>query len=118
MFGGLGLYITGESNPLFFSGFWLLFFIAAFLLGFIFFWWVFLASMVKRLHDLNKSAWVLVFAFAVFLVLTLGSVTLVNSERMIFDQIIAALGGGFIIGLGCYRGTEGKNLYGADWKSG
>jgi uncharacterized membrane protein YhaH (DUF805 family) len=78
--------------------------------------WPSVAVMVKRIHDRNKTGW-LVLAYWI----PAGLQTLLfvagasdNAAGMILNLITAAVGIWFFIEFGCMRGTIGANQYGPD----
>jgi len=93
---------------------------ATFFILWIAFWlatlWPNIAVMVKRIHDRNKTGW-LVLAYWV----PAGLQTILfiadasdNMAASLIRLITIAVGIWFFIELGCMRGTVGPNRYGAD----
>ncbi len=78
--------------------------------------WPNIAVMVKRIHDRNKSGWI-VLAFYVPLFLSIVarmSIGIGHPVAVFFNLIVLAVGIWFLIDFGFMRGTIGENRYGPD----
>ena len=78
--------------------------------------WPNIAVMIKRIHDRNKTGW-LVLAF--WLPSVLQTILIVadasdNAAGTVLSLTTVAVGLWFFIEFGCMRGTVGANRYGPD----
>jgi uncharacterized membrane protein YhaH (DUF805 family) len=90
--------------------------------------WPGTATLVKRIHDRNKSGWlVLIFYIPFVLGLIVAAVALANIAEhnihignqwanfgAVLFAVVGAVGIWFFIDFGCLRGTIGVNRYGPD----
>ena len=89
--------------------------------------WPGIAALIKRIHDRNKSGWLvwvlygpsllaLIFSIAAFIAIVLGSgdISSLSIISGVLWIIVAAVAVWFFIEFGCMRGTVGANRYGAD----
>jgi uncharacterized membrane protein YhaH (DUF805 family) len=78
--------------------------------------WPSIAVMVKRIHDRNKTGWlVLAYWIPAGLQTILFVVGISDSAaNTILNLITAAVGIWFFVEFGCMRGTIGPNQYGPD----
>ena len=77
--------------------------------------WLFAATLIKRLHDRDKSAWWLVpFFIAPSLLDKLGD----RLDDPVLPLVVSAIGFGLslwcFVELFCLRGTKGPNRFGSD----
>jgi uncharacterized membrane protein YhaH (DUF805 family) len=89
--------------------------------------WPGIALLIKRIHDRNKSGWLvwvlygpmilaLLFSIAAFIAIALGSneiasLGIISGVLWVAVLVVAIW---FFIEFGCMRGTVGSNQYGAD----
>ena len=76
-------------------------------ISFLFAAWSFTAVLVKRIHDRNKSGWLVLFLWAP------GTLLIILPEALV-DLIEIVVSVWFLIEFGCMRGTVGANQYGPD----
>ncbi|HEX5319476.1 MAG TPA: DUF805 domain-containing protein [Stellaceae bacterium] len=78
--------------------------------------WPNIAVLVKRIHDRNKTGW-LVLALYIPLALSYIATFTVGQQAaltLIFGVVILVVAIWFFVEFGCLRGTIGANRYGAD----
>jgi uncharacterized membrane protein YhaH (DUF805 family) len=77
--------------------------------------WINLALSAKRLHDRNKSAWwILLFWLLPAVLISVGAGIGMSSFGLPLALAGAAIVMWAFVEMGCLRGTEGQNAYGAD----
>ena len=89
--------------------------------------WPGIAVLIKRIHDRNKSGWLVwvlyapllvatIFTIAVFIAIALGSSEIASLSILsgVLWIAVAAVAIWFFVEFGCMRGTVGGNRYGAD----
>lgn len=84
--------------------------------------WPAIAVLVKRMHDRNKSGWLVLLPSAIVVVAAIVVVTAAVSDSfataivlgIIFGLAMLAVAIWFFIEFGCMRGTIGTNRYGPD----
>lgn len=89
--------------------------------------WPGIAILIKRIHDRNKSGWLvwvlygpallaIIFSIAAFIAIALGSSEIGSLSIIsgVLWVIVAAVAIWFFVEFGCMRGTVGVNNYGAD----
>ena len=94
--------------PITFFMIWVIFWLATL--------WPSTAILVKRIHDRNKTGW-LVLAYytpAILQVLVSAGAGFDSGAASIFSVIGAGVAIWFFVEFGCMRGTVGANQYGAD----
>jgi uncharacterized membrane protein YhaH (DUF805 family) len=84
-------------------------------LGTSLFFWIYLATAIKRLHDRDRSGWWIVpFVFLPRLLFRFSDWLPASSWFLPFDWAIHALWLWGIVEMFCLRGTSGSNCFGPD----
>ena len=76
--------------------------------------WPLIALYAKRIHDRNKTAWLILIPIAAQILVDISAVALPVALTILLgiaDFVIAVW---FLVEFGCLRGTIGPNRYGAD----
>jgi uncharacterized membrane protein YhaH (DUF805 family) len=84
--------------------------------------WPGIAVLVKRIHDRNRSGWLVVLPIAAGLLIVAGAVIANATGAFVAGGILSAIGAiaflaiaiWFFVEFGCMPGTDGPNRYGPD----
>jgi uncharacterized membrane protein YhaH (DUF805 family) len=78
--------------------------------------WPSIAVTVKRIHDRNKSGWLVLALYAPLILyyVLMAAAGQQNPATLLVGLIMMGVGIWFFIEFGCLRGTVGENQYGPD----